>query len=151
MVKVVELAHDLRIHQVSFTLFNLVAAGGYDRSYYHFFVSDEFRHELEFLKERAKIYSGVDVSVWDQHTPPGFRKCPFPWNHFYITWDGYLVPCCAKPFPKELNFGNVFEAGVMNCLNSPAFQGFRKMWYANETPSFCSRCHMIDLPSLYCK
>jgi radical SAM protein with 4Fe4S-binding SPASM domain len=148
MVKVVDLAHELEIDHVCFTLFNLAAATGYEASYYRFFASAEFQEELVKLKESAKTYPGIDIALWDQHTPPGFRKCPFPWNHFYITWDGFLVPCCAKPFPKELNFGNVFQSGVMNCLNSRAFRDFRKMWYANETPSFCRKCHMIDLPSL---
>ncbi len=148
MVKIVDLAHDLGIDHVSFTLFNLAAVTGYETPYYRFFASGEFQAELENLKNSAKTYPGINVALWDQHTPPGFRKCPFPWSHFYITWDGYLVPCCAKPFPKELSFGNVFQSGVMNCLNSPAFRNFRKMWYKNQTPPFCSKCHMIDLPSL---
>ncbi len=148
MVRVLDLAHDLGIEHVCFTLFNLVAATGFDTSYYDFFVSEEFREELDNLKQRADTYSDIDIALWDQITPPGFRKCPFPWSHFYITWDGYLVPCCAKPFPNELNFGNVFQAGVMNCLNSPAFRDFRKMWYKSQTPSFCNKCHFVDMPSL---
>ncbi len=148
MVKVVDLANDLGIDHVCFTLFNLAAVTGYETPYYRFFALAEFQEELDNLKNSAKKYPGIDIAVWDQNTPPGFRKCPFPWSHFYITWDGFLVPCCAKPFPKELNFGNVFQSGVMNCLNGPAFRDFRKMWYKNQTPPFCTRCHMIDLPSL---
>lgn len=148
MAKVVDLANELQIDQVTFTLFNLAAATGYEPSYYQFFISDEFQEELDHLKDRVNAYSEIDVSLWDQLTPPGFRKCPFPWNHFYITWNGFLVPCCAKPFPRELNFGNVFQSGVMNCLNSEAFRDFRAMWFKNQTPSFCNKCHMIDLPSL---
>ncbi len=148
MVKVVDLAHDLGIDHVCFTLFNLAGVTGYDPSYYDFFVSEEFQEELDRLQHHAKRYPGIDIVVWDQQTAPGFRKCPFPWSHFYITWDGFLVPCCAKPFPKELNFGNVFQSGVMNCLNSQGFLDFRVMWYLNQTPSFCTQCHMVDLPSL---
>jgi len=140
-------AHVHGIDHVCFTLFNLAAVTGYETPYYRFFASTEFQEELDNLKNSAKKYPGIDIAVWDQNTPPGFRKCHFPWSHFYITWDGFLVPCCAKPFPKELNFGNVFQSGVMNCLNDPAFRDFRKMWYKNQTPPFCTRCHMIDLPS----
>jgi radical SAM protein with 4Fe4S-binding SPASM domain len=55
------------------------------------------------------------------------------------------VPCCAKPFPNELNFGNAFEKPVMECLNSKKFQEFRELWFRNETPEFCKKCHFIDL------
>ena len=56
-----------------------------------------------------------------------------------------MTPCCAKPFPKELNFGNVFETSLMQCLNSKEYRQFREMWYKNETPEFCKKCHVVDL------
>jgi radical SAM protein with 4Fe4S-binding SPASM domain len=56
-----------------------------------------------------------------------------------------MTPCCAKPFPKELNFGNVFETSLMECLNSDGYRKFRKLWYRNETPDFCKKCHVVDL------
>ncbi len=55
----------------------------------------------------------VELSVWDIKTKNEFKKCHLPWNHFYVSWDGYMTPCCAKPFPKELNFGNVFDTSLM--------------------------------------
>ena len=73
----------------------------------------------------------------------GFITCPYPWKGFYITWDGFLVPCCAKPFPKEKNFGNVFKKGLLNCLNDKDFIEFRAMAKKNITPDFCKRCHFI--------
>jgi len=56
-----------------------------------------------------------------------------------------MTPCCAKPFPKELNFGNVFDTSLMECLNSEGYRRFREMWYRNETPDFCKKCHVVDL------
>jgi radical SAM protein with 4Fe4S-binding SPASM domain len=56
-------------------------------------------------------------------------------------WDGYIPPCCAKPFPKELNFGNVFQDGLINTLNSKDFQNFRNIWLNKEYPEFCNKCY----------
>jgi radical SAM protein with 4Fe4S-binding SPASM domain len=65
--------------------------------------------------------------------------------HFYVTWNGYLAPCCAKPFPKEQHFGNVFKDGLMKCLNSSAYRNQRKMWFENKTPKACEGCGCVDL------
>jgi hypothetical protein len=33
----------------------------------------------------------------------------------------------------------------MDCLNSKPFKDFRAMWFKNETPEFCKKCHFIAL------
>jgi radical SAM protein with 4Fe4S-binding SPASM domain len=56
-----------------------------------------------------------------------------------------MTPCCAKPFPKELNFGNVFETSLMESLNSKEYRQFRRMWYQNITPEFCKKCYVVEM------
>ena len=70
----------------------------------------------------------------------GFRTCMSMWEYPYITWDGYYVPCCGKPFPKLLNFGNVFENDLMSVINSSKAQAFRKLWQKNVPHKFCHNC-----------
>jgi radical SAM protein with 4Fe4S-binding SPASM domain len=88
-----------------------------------------------------------EVTVTNKNfvTQNSFQKCPFPWTHFYITWDAYMVPCCAKPFPKEMNFGNVRGRKVIDVLNSTQYQKFRKMWFENKSPIFCEKCHFLNI------
>jgi radical SAM protein with 4Fe4S-binding SPASM domain len=141
MSEVVRLAKESGIHEVNFNTINVVATG-LDTSYYSIYHSEDFMNELkkvQKLSEQENIY----VSFQKMDGKKGFEFCPYPWDAFYITWDGFLVPCCAKPFPKEKNFGNVFKTGLMSCLNSEAFIKFRKMAIANEPPSFCERCHYL--------
>ncbi len=145
MADMVQLAGDLGVKYVNITPFNVASITTFDKSYYDFFQSPEFKRELKRAKELAKEFKGMEFSAWDIEAPKGFRKCDLVWSHFYVSWDGYATPCCAKPFPKELNFGNVFEDGLMTCLNSKDYQTFRKMWYKNETPEFCKNCHVVDL------
>lgn len=142
MVNVVELANDLSVQEIFFSTVNL-AANDSALSEYDFFVGDEFRDEFNrALSKAGKL--GIHIGYRSLDAPKGFRFCGYPWDRFYITWDGYSVPCCAKPFPKELNFGSVFEEGLLPVLNSEGFQAFRRMSKENRTPDFCRRCHMID-------
>lgn len=141
MPDVVRLAKGLGIREVYFNTMNLVA-NDWDTSYYAFYRSPEYQRVVRETRDVARR-EGVAVGFDDITTPRSFRLCPFPWNHFYITWDGFLVPCCAKPFPKEKHFGSVFRAGLMACLNSEGFAAFRKLAREGVTPEFCLRCHMV--------
>ncbi len=139
-------ASELGIPFLNFTLFNLASVTGIEKEYYDFYVSEEFlqaQKELEAAKER---YPSVELTFWDYNKKNGFRNCPFPWTHFYICWNGEVAPCCAKPFPKEMSFGNAFEKPLMEILNNEKYRNFRKMWYNNQTHPFCRKCHFIDLP-----
>jgi radical SAM protein with 4Fe4S-binding SPASM domain len=141
MADVVRLAAELGIPEVYFNTFNLVA-NDRDTSYYRFYYTDAFKRAVAEAADVAKS-KGVVVGFDDITSERSFAKCPFPWNHFYITWDGFLVPCCAKPFPKELAFGKVSERGILACVNDPEFQKFREMARRAATPDFCVRCHVV--------
>lgn len=145
MPLLVSYARETGIEYMDFTLFNLASVTDIDRSYYQFYQSPEFRETIHELEETIACTPEVAVTERNFKTDNSFRKCPFPWTHFYICWNGFVTPCCAKPFPKELNFGNVFDLGVLNTLNSADFREFRELWFKNTSPSFCNKCHFIDI------
>ncbi len=145
MAGLVEFAQRVGVPYLNFTYFNLVAATGLDVSYYGLFRSPGFLRAKAEAEEAARRAPGLEVTGLDFPGKPGFRKCPFPWSHFYITWDGFLVPCCAKPFPKILNFGNVDDGKVIDLLNSFNYRAFRRMNRKNQTPPFCEKCHFVEL------
>lgn len=145
MQDIVNVAGELGVQYVNITPVNVASITVFDKSYYDFFHSPEFKSELKKAKNVATQFGGMEFTTWDEDKPKGFKKCDLVWSHFYVSWDGYSTPCCAKPFPKQLNFGNVFEEGLMNCLNSKDYQRFRDMWHRNETPDFCKNCHVVDL------
>jgi radical SAM protein with 4Fe4S-binding SPASM domain len=145
MPDLVKYADEVGIDYVDFTLFNLASVTNIDQTYYEFYKSHEFLKVLTELETVIRTTNKVTVTNKNFNTENGFRKCPFPWTHFYICWNGFVVPCCAKPFPKELHFGNVFENRVLDVLNSKGFRKFRKLWYDNKTPEFCAKCHFIDI------
>lgn len=145
MPLLVKYANEVGVKYVDFTLFNLASVTDMDRCYYEFYKSNEFLNVIRQLEAAIADTPSVTVTNKNFETENGFQKCPFPWTHFYICWNGYVTPCCAKPFPKELNFGNVFKYGVLPVLNSKGFREFRELWYKNETPAFCNKCHFIDI------
>lgn len=148
MKDVVKIAAELGVRNVNITPVNLAGITSWSTEYYELFYGDDFRNELKEAQHTAQRSGIVELSVWDVKKKNEFKKCHLPWNHFYISWDGWMTPCCAKPFPKELNFGNVFQTSLMTCLNSPEYRNFRQLWFDNTTPDFCKKCHVVDLKPL---
>ena len=149
MADVVNLAGELGVKFVNITPFNVASVTIYDKTYYDFFQTPAFKEELKKAKQAAQQYPEMEFTTWDIEAPKGFRKCDLVWSHFYVSWDGYATPCCAKPFPKELNFGNVFDDGLMTCLNNKDYRSFRAAWFRNEAPAFCKNCHILDLDPVH--
>ena len=145
MPLLVSYAEEAGIDYLDFTLLNLASVSQIERSYYDFYKSPEFLKVITELEETIDNTTAVTVTSKNFKTDNGFQKCPFPWTHFYICWNGFVAPCCAKPFPKELNFGNVFDNKVIDILNSYSYRKFRKLWFANKTLGFCEKCHFIEL------
>jgi radical SAM protein with 4Fe4S-binding SPASM domain len=145
MSKLVKYAEEIDIEYLDFTLFNLVSVTNIDRTYYDFYKSNDFLNAFSQLKETINDSPKVLVTTRNFKTDNSFQKCPFPWTHFYICWNGFVPPCCAKPFPKELSFGNVFNTNMIDILNNEEYRKFRTLWYKNITPDFCNKCHFIDI------
>jgi radical SAM protein with 4Fe4S-binding SPASM domain len=145
MPLLVKYTEEIGIKYIDFTLLNLAAVTNIDTSYYDFYQSSEFSDVLLELDDTINETPAVVVTERNFNTNNSFQKCPYPWTHFYICWNGYMAPCCAKPFPKELNFGNVFNTKVISVLNDSSYKRFRALWYKNTTPDFCNKCHFVHL------
>lgn len=145
MPKLVKYVDNVGVKYMDFTLFNLASVTGYSVDYYKLYESQEFIEVVSELEKVIKNTKNVLVTEKSFKTDNDFQKCPFPWSHFYVTQDGYIPPCCAKPFPKEKNFGNVFNDSLINILNSNDFRDWRKLWFNNTTPNFCNKCHFVNI------
>jgi len=70
----------------------------------------------------------------------GYSNCKWARIGCYITWDGYVTPCCQRPDPDEINFGNVFTTSFEEIYNSPRYSCFRKKLLNDEAPYECAHC-----------
>ena len=145
MPHLVKYAEETGIDYMDFTLFNLASVTNVPIEYYEFYESKEFLEVVNELEEVIKNTKNVLVTERNFKTDNSFQKCPFPWSHFYVSQDGYVPPCCAKPFPKEKNFGSINDSSLMNVLNSQDMMEWRKLWYQNITPDFCDKCHLVHV------
>lgn len=144
---IIDFADQLGIQYINFNRINLASIPELPREEYtQFFHSTEYTNTLQKLFELQKTHPGLTFSEETKGGNGSFQECTFAWHHQYITWDGYMVPCCAKPFPKEIHFGNVFtDGGVMNVLNGKKYLAWRRLWQENKTPDFCKTCNNICL------
>ena len=141
MKEVLYFAKNYNISEVYFNSFNLVS-NNLPLEIYNFYNTERFKNALiETISLAQELNIKIFYPKFDAEK--GFNHCPYPWGNFYISFDGYIVPCCAKPFPKEKNFGNVFDNAIIECINSEEFINFRKLAKENITPEFCNRCHYI--------
>jgi len=145
MADLVRYAEEVGVNYMDFTLFNLASVTNIPVSYYKFYQSEEFLLAVSELEKAILETNNVIVTNRNFKTDNGFHKCPFPWTHFYITQDGYVPPCCAKPFPQEKNFGSVKQESFIKILNNEDFKAWRQLWFDNKTPKFCEKCHFIDI------
>ncbi len=134
---VVKFAKDIGIKHVHINTRNIVTMPQINLSDYNFYKKEAFLKALTKGETIARK-SGIGFSKYSNN---GY--CDLVYNHFYITWDGFLVPCCAKPFPKELQFGNVFEETLLSCIKNYQTSVFREKWDRKSIPEFCQRCHVV--------
>lgn len=76
------------------------------------------------------------------HAPgtPGRDRCSWPWSGAYISYQGYMMPCCMVATPDRANFGNVADGGVLQTWNAPSFGQFRAQLESDEPPEICRSC-----------
>jgi MoaA/NifB/PqqE/SkfB family radical SAM enzyme len=138
MPAVVSLAADLGIKEVYLNRINPVAINPdlFDESLYG---SAAFAEAFRMTRAAA-AKKKIALSYPEGMGPTTPKRCCYPWTAIAVTWDGSMVPCCAKPFPKELQFGNVFDKGFLSCLNSQEFIDFRRSIKSSSPPRFCEGC-----------
>ncbi|MBU1238884.1 SPASM domain-containing protein [Myxococcota bacterium] len=96
----------------------------------------EFRPKLNHTPEHSPIMDkefvrkegGFKVASRDEFASVKrraySRPCTQLWDSPQINWDGKLLGCCVNKFG---DFGNVFEDGLNNTLNSEKYQYAQKM------------------------
>jgi MoaA/NifB/PqqE/SkfB family radical SAM enzyme len=69
-------------------------------------------------------HSKRDPSIWKSQKI--FVPCKYLWKMPYISWDGFLLPCCARPFPGVFTFGNVVQR------REEKGTSFRELWFSES-------------------
>jgi len=75
---------------------------------------------------------GMKVFFSKRHETP----CKVIRYSLFISWDGYLTPCCFRP---NYHFGNVLDTDLNDILRSERYKNFVKNMVKDE---ICRRCIM---------
>lgn len=69
--------------------------------------------------------------------------CQWPWWSFYVTVEGYIMPCCLRPDPQVFHFGSILENDFEAIWNSPAYMVFRSDLKRGLVPDLCKGCSTL--------
>lgn len=126
---VVDLASEIGADRVSARILNP------DFAHHSLNALDESSEIIERTINYAKV-KNVEFRYADDDSDP----CIYPWIWPYITWNGYVVPCCYKSDPRKFNFGNVLEDSFENIWNGEKYQNFRQELTSENPPNMCKSC-----------
>ena len=80
------------------------------------------------------------------HPPgtPGRKRCSWPWDQAYVSYQGLAMPCCMVSTPDRKNFGNMLDAGAREIWNDPSFATFRDRLDSDDPPDLCRSCAVYN-------
>ena len=100
--------------------------------------------------ELEAMAAHVESLSWDWSLPArvmgptaGYENCPWYRGGLYVSWQGLVTPCCQRPDPRTINFGNLLEQPFEAIWNSDAYRAFREALAAGRPPASCRTCTMF--------
>ncbi len=73
---------------------------------------------------------------------PGRERCDWTWTGAYISYEGYMMPCCMVSTPDRLNFGKVTDHALTSVWNGKEYNNFREQLDSEDPPEICRSCSL---------
>ena len=102
--------------------------------------NDQSFREMENLVIKKAIQYGITLN-FNRLDPIYAYKCLWNFNTTYITWDGYLTPCCHYDNPKIYNFGNILKQPFKKVWNNRKYRDYRMHHF--DPKGVCKHCPHI--------
>lgn len=99
-------------------------------------------HEHADFNRIQKMYDegGYPYALHLLDQTPRKGHCFWSFTRAFITCDGFVTPCCIRPHPEVLNFGNVFEEPFSAIWNGPKMREFRRCHLGHTPLAVCDNC-----------
>jgi radical SAM protein with 4Fe4S-binding SPASM domain len=101
-------------------------------------------------QDLERLVSVVDSLSWDwslrarlMGPTEGYENCPWHRGGVYVSWQGHVTPCCQRPDPRTVQFGNLLEQPFEVIWNSDEYRRFRNELAAGRPPETCRTCTMF--------
>ncbi len=103
-----------------------------------------------YFGEARQVAESVGLELRLPRTTPkrypegtaGRQRCDWPWTGAYISYEGYMMPCCMVATPDRINFGKVTEHTLESVWNGPEYNAFRQQLDSDTPPDICSSCSL---------
>jgi MoaA/NifB/PqqE/SkfB family radical SAM enzyme len=76
------------------------------------------------------------------HPPgtPGPQRCDWPWKSAYVSFQGYMMPCCMVSTPELINFGLLDGGNLDDIWNGAQYRDFRHQLSSDKPHPMCEAC-----------
>jgi radical SAM protein with 4Fe4S-binding SPASM domain len=139
--EIIDLSHDIGIGMVQFVnvmIFENTA--GLDTSAIQGEVQAKFHEALTRARRRGML---VKIELFDKRA---VESCDFPWKRNFVSYDGYVHPCCYttqtgdRAAQNQRSFGNLVTSPFERIWNSKSYASFRNKMKAGTLPRACEHC-----------
>ncbi len=105
---------------------------------------ERYFNEARELAESLGVNLRLPRTTPKRHAPgtPGRDRCDWPWTGAYISYEGYMMPCCMVSTPDRLNFGKVTDHSLTSVWNGDEYNGFREQLNSDNPPDICRSCSL---------
>jgi pyrroloquinoline quinone biosynthesis protein E len=138
---IVDLAHDLGIGMVQFVnVMVFEKTVGLDTSALQGEVRAKF---AEALARARRLGVLVKIELFDKRP---VESCDFPWKRNFVSYDGYVHPCCYttqtgdRTAQNKRSFGNLIDREFSEIWKGEAYSLFRGKMQSGILPQACAHC-----------
>jgi radical SAM protein with 4Fe4S-binding SPASM domain len=107
-------------------------------------LKSEVDEKIQEARERAKeLAILVKVELFDKLP---VQQCNFPWKRNFVTYDGYVHPCCYttqngdRKAHNSRSLGNLVDRSFDELWNGELYSAFRKKMGRGILPYECQHC-----------
>jgi radical SAM protein with 4Fe4S-binding SPASM domain len=85
----------------------------------------------------------IKIELFDKRS---VKSCDFPWKRNFVSYDGYVHPCCYttqtgdRAAQNQRSFGNLVTSPFERIWNSTSYSSFRNKMKAGTLPQACEHC-----------
>jgi MoaA/NifB/PqqE/SkfB family radical SAM enzyme len=138
---IVDLAHDIGIGMVQFV--NVIVfdnTANLDTARLLREVRAKFE---EALKRARRLGVLVKIELFDKLP---VQQCDFPWKRNFVTYDGYVHPCCYttqtgdRTAQNQRSLGNLIDRSFTDVWRGEVYSVFRSKLQCGILPKACDHC-----------
>lgn len=95
----------------------------------------------EEIKKTKNLAQKKNITlIFDEEKSEG---CIWPWRGIYISWNGFITPCCKILNYNKPLIGNILKEDFWKIWNGKHYQMFRRMLKQRKAPLPCKGCKEV--------